>query len=359
MRRAARRHVHACRIVPAMGSVDISSASRFEAGQPAHSTSVLSLENGDRLTRAEFERRYEARPDLKQAELVEGVVYVPSPTRSGSHARPHATLVGWLFAYVASTPGVQLNDNPTLRLDLDNEPQPDVALLIDRTPAAGARQRRRLHRRRTRAGRRDRRKQRVVRSARQAARLPAQRRARVPGLAHTGSRVRLVRAGRRRLQAAAPGRVRDWCTARRSPGSAWRWTPCCGAIFPRSWSAATRPGRAGSRSVREAPAGAAGVTRLFPSTSACVAERRGAGSQSSAGANAGRTAASRGQPEILDATGRKRPILRGIPRSQSDDLPGRPLVRAPSGSAEEGGRMSGCHASFRWGASSSWRRRSP
>ena len=60
---------------------------------------------------------------------------MPSPTRSGSHARPHATLVGWLFTYVASTPGVQLNDNPTIRLDLDNEPQPDVALLID--PDAG------------------------------------------------------------------------------------------------------------------------------------------------------------------------------------------------------------------------------
>ena len=117
-----------------MGSVDISSASP-KAGPPARSPIVLSLANGDRLTRAEFERRYEARRDLKKAELIEGVVYMPSPTRSGSHARPHATLVGWLFTYVASTPGVQLNDNPTIRLDLDNEPQPDVVLLID--PDAG------------------------------------------------------------------------------------------------------------------------------------------------------------------------------------------------------------------------------
>ena len=46
-----------------------------------------SLENGDRLTRGEFERRYEARPDIKKAELIEGVVHMPSPTRSGSHAR--------------------------------------------------------------------------------------------------------------------------------------------------------------------------------------------------------------------------------------------------------------------------------
>lgn len=125
-----------------MGSPNSSSTPPHDTGRPAGSTCASRLENGDRLTRAEFERRYESRPDLKKAELIEGVVYTPSPARSGSHARPHASLVGWLFAYVASTPGVQLNDNPTIRLDLDNEPQPDVALLIDphrRGPGAGER----------------------------------------------------------------------------------------------------------------------------------------------------------------------------------------------------------------------------
>ena len=102
-----------------------------DGGPPTGSRSGPSLENGDRLTRREFERRYEARPDLKKAELIEGVVYVPSPTRSARHARPHAAMVGWLFAYAAASPGVQLNDNPTIRLDLDNAPQPDAALLID------------------------------------------------------------------------------------------------------------------------------------------------------------------------------------------------------------------------------------
>ena len=118
-----------------MGSPNFSSTPPPATGRPAPSTCALRLENGDRLTRADFERRYESRPDLKKAELIEGVVHVPSPTRSGSHARPHASLVGWLFAHVASTPGVQLNDNPTIRLDFDNEPQPDAALLID--PIAG------------------------------------------------------------------------------------------------------------------------------------------------------------------------------------------------------------------------------
>lgn len=39
------------------------------------------LENGDRLSREEFERRYEAMPHVKKAELLEGVVHMGSPGR--------------------------------------------------------------------------------------------------------------------------------------------------------------------------------------------------------------------------------------------------------------------------------------
>ena len=88
------------------------------------------LENGDRLTRAEFERRYEAMPHLKKAELIEGVVYVGSPVRDDVHGEPHSLAVGWLFIYVAATPGVRSSDNATVRLDADNEFQPDVLLRI-------------------------------------------------------------------------------------------------------------------------------------------------------------------------------------------------------------------------------------
>ena len=119
----------------ATGSPDVSPARPLDAGRTSRSAPAPSLVDGDRLTRAEFERRYEARPDLKKVELIEGVVCMPSPTRSRSHARPHAAMIIWLGAYVLPTPGVQLNDNPTVRLDLDNEPEPDVALLID--PDAG------------------------------------------------------------------------------------------------------------------------------------------------------------------------------------------------------------------------------
>lgn len=92
---------------------------------------VPPLENGDRLTRFEFERRYSAMPNLKKAELIEGTVYMASPLRFEPHAEPHGDLMGWLWTYKIATPGVRLGDNPTIRLDLDNEPQPDALLLID------------------------------------------------------------------------------------------------------------------------------------------------------------------------------------------------------------------------------------
>ena len=97
------------------------------------------LENGDRLTRLEFERRYDAMPGLKKAELIEGVVYMPSPVRVKNHGTPHGQIMGWAVVYCAATPGIECADNSTLRLDADNEPQPDVALWLPE--AAGGRAR--------------------------------------------------------------------------------------------------------------------------------------------------------------------------------------------------------------------------
>ena len=89
------------------------------------------LENGDRLNRYEFELRYDATPYLKKAELVEGVVYVPAALRFRNHGQPHANIMTWLGVYKVFTPGVELADNPTVRLDLENAPQPDGVLLIN------------------------------------------------------------------------------------------------------------------------------------------------------------------------------------------------------------------------------------
>jgi Uma2 family endonuclease len=101
------------------------------AVQPEISVAIPPLEAGDHLTRREFEQRYEAMPEVKKAELIEGVVYIPSPVRAKSHGEPHSHIMTWLGVYRAMTPGVQLLDNATIRLDLDNEPQPDATLRIE------------------------------------------------------------------------------------------------------------------------------------------------------------------------------------------------------------------------------------
>lgn len=102
------------------------------------------LHNGDRLTRPEFERRYDAMPYLKKAELIDGTVSIPSPDWPGPdgnlqmpspvsqvrHSHPHFKLLYWLGLYWGETPGTEGGDNGSIRLDLDNMPQPDAYLMI-------------------------------------------------------------------------------------------------------------------------------------------------------------------------------------------------------------------------------------
>lgn len=82
------------------------------------------------MTADEFERRYRAMPDVKKAELIEGVVYVASPV-SDVHARCHSEMHLWLALYRAGTPGTISSIDGTVRLDIDNRPQPDIHLRID------------------------------------------------------------------------------------------------------------------------------------------------------------------------------------------------------------------------------------
>jgi Uma2 family endonuclease len=98
---------------------------------PLPTSKLPALESGDRLSRVEFERRYAAMPERTHAELIEGVVYVASPVRVRKHGKPHSDIIGWLVTYSAGTPGVMVCDNATVRLDLDNEPQPDALLRIE------------------------------------------------------------------------------------------------------------------------------------------------------------------------------------------------------------------------------------
>ncbi|NJL55101.1 Uma2 family endonuclease [bacterium] len=113
--------------------------SYIKQGSEVTNGQVPMLESGDRLTRSEFECRYIAATHIRKAELIEGVVYVASPLRFIPHAQPHSCLVTWLGTYAAFTPGTLTGVEPTVRLDLDNEPQPDIVLFLDETVGGQAR----------------------------------------------------------------------------------------------------------------------------------------------------------------------------------------------------------------------------
>ena len=101
-----------------------------------NSTSSLSLrpipplEPGDHLTRAEFERRFDATPGLKRAELLEGIVFIPPRVRTCKHGHAHSTLTGCLCHYAGFTAGVLGAHSASVRLDDNNMPQPDSLLFI-------------------------------------------------------------------------------------------------------------------------------------------------------------------------------------------------------------------------------------
>jgi Uma2 family endonuclease len=103
------------------------------------------LRDGDRLTSAEYWRRYVASPEGTKAELLGGVVYlrrrvtgthnglavVVPPSNNEGHSRPQGSLNGWLFQYAAFTTGVGFSVSPSLHfLDAEQHPEPDGLLRI-------------------------------------------------------------------------------------------------------------------------------------------------------------------------------------------------------------------------------------
>jgi Uma2 family endonuclease len=86
------------------------------------------LIEGQRLTRKEFLRRWEAMRDVKFAELIGGVVHMPSPLSRG-HAVPDLRVACWLGHFVAFTPGCEAGSNCTWLMREDS-PQPDIYLRI-------------------------------------------------------------------------------------------------------------------------------------------------------------------------------------------------------------------------------------
>ena len=101
------------------------------AGSSSLSESLIEpLRHGEHLTRPEFERRYEASPHIKNAELIDGTVYVTTAVPCKGHAEPHARLMGWLGYYAAFRAEAFVANGATVRLDNENAPQPDAVLML-------------------------------------------------------------------------------------------------------------------------------------------------------------------------------------------------------------------------------------
>lgn len=92
---------------------------------------VPPLRDGDRLTVEEFERRWEAMPNLKHAELIEGRVYMNAAAlRWDWRAEPHTLAIFAMSMYSAFTTGVRCGSEPSVRMEPLSMPQPDVVLRI-------------------------------------------------------------------------------------------------------------------------------------------------------------------------------------------------------------------------------------
>ena len=94
-------------------------------------TKIPPLRNGQRLTRSEFMRRWEAMPELKFAERIEGKVSIMSPPISLTEHGGPSFLISWILAeYSMSTPGTIGFNESTVHIDGDNDFLPDVGLVV-------------------------------------------------------------------------------------------------------------------------------------------------------------------------------------------------------------------------------------
>src|SRR4029077_6713651 len=97
---------------------------------------VPPLVAGDRLTRDEFMRRWELHPEIKNAELIGGVVYMASPV-SPEHSYGDSDVGIWLGIYRIATPGTESGHNATSFL-IGDSPQPDNLLRISKDCGGGS-----------------------------------------------------------------------------------------------------------------------------------------------------------------------------------------------------------------------------
>jgi len=90
---------------------------------------LLPLENGDQLDQETFHARYRAMPEDCRAELIGGIVHMPSPQKV-PHSKAQQLVVRWLDEYAEATPGTEALLNNTQILGPESEPEPDACLFI-------------------------------------------------------------------------------------------------------------------------------------------------------------------------------------------------------------------------------------
>ena len=88
------------------------------------------LDVGDVLGADQYWARYAASPPGIVAERINRKVYLMSPLKAASHGDPHALLSLWLGTYASEMGGLIVSDNPTLRLNEDNDPPPDLCMMF-------------------------------------------------------------------------------------------------------------------------------------------------------------------------------------------------------------------------------------
>ena len=86
------------------------------------------LAAGDVLSADQYWARYAASPPGIAAERINRKVYLMSPLKAATHGDPHALLSLWLGTYASEVGGLIVSDNPTIRLNVDNDPQPDLCM---------------------------------------------------------------------------------------------------------------------------------------------------------------------------------------------------------------------------------------
>jgi hypothetical protein len=104
-------------------------ASTVHENTSPYRTYAPPLESGDVLDAQEYWRRYSAGPKKQRAERINGKVYVMNPLRAVQHGNPHLLLAHWIAAYAMHDPTLIGSDNATIRMNTDNDPQPDLCLL--------------------------------------------------------------------------------------------------------------------------------------------------------------------------------------------------------------------------------------